>query len=395
MRPQLRPLGICALHDLGYFGADRIVVELGLLRCHPRCFVCAPSWICCKSPALASSWFGTQLAAGKNGRRAPPIYRGLLRDLRDLVKPPSLFHYRLPLVAPVRCGDRCLSFREGLLLRQEVDGQDIWAEAAPLPGFSVESLAEVIHAAQQQAWDAYPSLQFAVASLDGEPLAGKLPVSALLLGESKSEERPIERVGTLPHSTIKLKVGRCAALEQDISRVLAVHRGLRHEQRLRLDANRGWTLDQAIRFARAIADAPIDYWEEPTACPQDFERLFAATGIPYALDETLRETSDLSLFPHVAALIIKPTLMGSCASLIDLASHGIPLVFSSAFESGIGLGHVARLAELYAPQTPVGLDTYRWLAADVRVPRWDMDQGEIDLSVPWHIDPSFLEELSA
>ena len=55
------------------------------------------------------------------------------------------------------------------------------------------------------------------------------------------------------------------------------------------------------------------------------------------MDETLRETIDLTPFPHAAALIIKPTLMGTRGPLEEWAYIPVPLVFSAAFESGIGL----------------------------------------------------------
>ena len=61
----------------------------------------------------------------------------------------------------------------------------------------------------------------------------------------------------------------------------------------------------------AVVGAAIDFLEEPTGNPADFERLYANTGLPYALDETLRETIDLTPFPHAAGIVIKPTLMGS------------------------------------------------------------------------------------
>ena len=307
----------------------------------------------------------------------------------------QLFRYRLPLIAPLRCGNQQLMVREGLLLRRRADGQVTWGDAAPLPGFSCESLGQVIDAARRRAWDAYPSLQFAHASLDGGPTSGQLTVSALLLGELTDHDRPIEQLGARPHTTIKLKVARAGVpLEEDIRRVLEVQRVLRPEQRLRLDANRGWSYDQALRFACVVVGEAIDFLEEPTGNPAEFERLYASTGLPYALDETLRETIDLTPFPHAAALIIKPTLMGSFDRLSSWAARSVPLVFSAAFESGIGLWNIARLAVRYSPQIAIGLDTYRWLAADVRKPRLAMEHGELDLSADWQIDTSYLEELS-
>ncbi|MCV6005021.1 hypothetical protein OFO99_36850, partial [Escherichia coli] len=53
-----------------------------------------------------------------------------------------VYRYALPLVAPVRVGAGVLRRREGLLVRLEAGGASGWGEAAPLPGFSRETLGE-------------------------------------------------------------------------------------------------------------------------------------------------------------------------------------------------------------------------------------------------------------
>jgi O-succinylbenzoate synthase len=305
----------------------------------------------------------------------------------------QLFRYRLPLVAPLRSGERRLTVREGLLLRQPRQDVDTWGEAAPLPGFSAESLSQVIQAASKQQWDRYPCLQFAYASLSSPAAHGRLPLSALLMDGSDQLQQQIERASRLPHAAIKLKVARAAMLDEDIARVRTLRRCMRPDQRLRLDANRGWSYDQALTFARAVADCPLEYVEEPCDSPADFERLHAASGLPYALDETLREPVDLADFPHAAALIIKPTLMGSPQAWHSLHRRGIPLVFSATFESGVGLTNVARLAAMYSPDVPVGLDTYRWLASDVLTPRLLLDGGEFALDAAWQVEVNCLEAI--
>jgi O-succinylbenzoate synthase len=305
----------------------------------------------------------------------------------------QLYRYRLPLVAPVRSGDRQLTCREGLLIRQTEGNRESWAEAAPLPGYSVETLSEVIKAARQRQWNAYPSLQFASASLSFGPAHGNLVVNALLMGEMAKLRSELERASQLPHSTVKLKVARGAPLEEEIDIVQTLRRSLRPDQRLRLDANRGWSYDQALEFCRAIGDCDVEYLEEPTQDPSDFERLAQVTSVPYALDETLREPISLGDFPNAAALIIKPTLLGGPEQLETLFTSAIPCVVSAAFESGIGILNIARLASHYPNSLAAGLDTYRWLADDVLHPRLSLERGLFDLTAAWKIDFSRLEEL--
>jgi len=55
----------------------------------------------------------------------------------------SLYRYRLPFIRPFSSAGRSWSVRTGLLIRFTAPDTDITAEAAPLPGFSKESIREV------------------------------------------------------------------------------------------------------------------------------------------------------------------------------------------------------------------------------------------------------------
>ena len=69
------------------------------------------------------------------------------------------------------------------------------------------------------------------------------------------------------------------------------------------------------------------------------------------------------------ALGLKPTLLGALANSEALVARarGLKLKFtvSSGFESGAGLGQLARRAGEWAPDQAPGLDTRRWLARDL------------------------------
>ena len=135
----------------------------------------------------------------------------------------------------------------------------------------------------------------------------------------------------------------------------------------------------------------IDYVEEPTDNPLEFAAFMDRTGVSYALDETLSDTRRVEGFRNAAALIIKPTLLGGKQELDELAQHEIPMVFSSCFESGVGVLNVARMAAHYSPHVASGLDTYRWIARDVLADRLTMSEGRLSLQQQLRIDPSGLE----
>ncbi len=303
--------------------------------------------------------------------------------------------YRLPLTAPIVLAGRTHAHRDGVLLRVErADGAVGWGDAAPLPGFSRETLAEA-HAALVEAFGPGgewlegpvlpPSARFAVDTAFDD-LAGALrsadapdvlPLAGLILGgDAVAQAVALAAAG---YRAVKLKVGRAAA---DALTVRAVRDALPAGVALRLDANRAWTPDEARRFADATAGVPVAFIEEPLADPDGLEAFARETGMPVAIDESLtnliRPASGLptgAVPPWVAAVVLKPTVIGSLAArtfAAEARSLGIAAVFSGAFESGVGMRGVAALA-LATGAEPAGLDPYRRLAIDVLAPRLPLD----------------------
>ena len=87
---------------------------------------------------------------------------------------------------------------------------------------------------------------------------------------------------------IKMKVGR-PALREDIERVRAMRSHLGADFPLMVDANMRWTVDEAIRAARALAAFAPVWLEEPTI-PDDVPghaRIVREGGLPVAAGENL------------------------------------------------------------------------------------------------------------
>jgi L-alanine-DL-glutamate epimerase-like enolase superfamily enzyme len=86
---------------------------------------------------------------------------------------------------------------------------------------------------------------------------------------------------------IKMKVGR-ASLREDVERVRAMRAHL-GELPLMVDANMRWSVDDAIRAARALRDFDLVWLEEPTI-PDDVPghvRIVRDGGVPIAAGENL------------------------------------------------------------------------------------------------------------
>lgn len=314
-----------------------------------------------------------------------------------------IFRYTLPLRGPLTLRGHTITERTGLLLCLEDEtGAQGWGEAAPLPGFSREILLDARADLQLSAetWlegappaaSACPSVAFALQTASANLRPNEfydetIHINALLSG---TESEMLTRAGGLHDQgfrAAKLKVGRTSP-DADAAFVRAVREVLHPGIRLRLDANRSWTLAQALRFAERIADCAIKYIEEPVDDPEHLIEWRENTAIPYALDETLQEAGSKMgrereslrpLFEHAAAWIWKPTLVSE-ETLDSLRAQGAsrPIILSAAHESGVGIAALARLAARHSDAgTPVGLDTYRGLAADVLVAPLPMGGAEV------------------
>lgn len=355
----------------------------------------------------------------------------------------DLYRYTLPLAAPLTLKGAPLHERTGVLIRVvDEAGHYGWGEAAPLPGFSRERLEmvesqlrdvqrewtaqmaddpidparAVAQMLDQKEWAA--SVRFGVELAVGDVIArgtgGSLPrvwcsdassivsLNGLLLG---GKEDIIDRAGKLRaagYRAVKLKVGRQPVAE-DVVLVREVSAVLGASVALRLDANRRWTMDEAIAFSKGIADIPVAYIEEPLYDASQLSALASRTQWPIALDESLvgMPVAQLKEHTYAAAVVLKPTVLGGIAHTLAMAqmaqSLGMASVLSAAFETGVGLRGLTALAACMG-DTPVGLDTYHWLADDVFEPRllWSGPQIDVGalLKTPRHISERYLEILT-
>jgi L-alanine-DL-glutamate epimerase-like enolase superfamily enzyme len=88
---------------------------------------------------------------------------------------------------------------------------------------------------------------------------------------------------------IKMKVGR-QKLAEDVERVAAMRKSLGDGFPLMVDANMKWTVDEAVRAARALAPFDPGWLEEPTI-PDDIvghARIASEGGLPIATGENMR-----------------------------------------------------------------------------------------------------------
>ncbi|MDG4952031.1 o-succinylbenzoate synthase [Actinobacillus equuli] len=315
----------------------------------------------------------------------------------------QLYRYQIPVETGVILRHRRLKQREGLVVKLTEDNQVGWGEIAPLPEFSQEDLSLAQQqteqwlakwlAGQQDDLDSYvPSVAFglscALAELNGE-LAEQGNYRAAVLCYGDPDELYTELNALEGDKIGKMKVGLYEANRDGLIANMLLE--ALPDLQLRLDANRGWTLEKAVKFAEKIANenkSRIQFIEEPCKTPE-LSRLFAqASGIAIAWDEAVREPNFVvKNEPNVTAIVIKPTLVGSlqkCIRLIEQAhQQGLIAVISSSIESSLGLTQLARFAQQYTPQTTPGLDTLDLMQYQLLRPWKDSNLPIAELDSPF------------
>lgn len=296
----------------------------------------------------------------------------------------TLYRYSVPMEAGVVLRNQRLKTRDGLIVRLQEGERLGWGEIAPLPEFSVETLAEAESAAleQLQSWvagqafsDALPpSVAFGLSCAQAElnqhlPQAADYRKAPLCNGDP---DELFEMLQAMPGEKVaKIKVGLYEAVRDGM--IVNVLLEALPDLKLRLDANRSWTRAKADGFARYVAPSlrsRIAFLEEPCKTREESREFARETGISIAWDESVREADfRVEAEPGVSAIVIKPTLVGSlarCQQLVkDTHQAGLTAVISSSIESSLGLTQLARLAQWLTPDTIPGLDTLDLMQAQV------------------------------
>ncbi|MGL4250652.1 MAG: o-succinylbenzoate synthase [Aeromonas sp.] len=300
----------------------------------------------------------------------------------------ALYRYQLPFTQPLTFHGKVEVAREGLLVR--INGG--WGEIAPLPGFSQESLqqaeAEALAtlaalAAGETPTPVLPSVQFGLDCArrtwpeQSNPLPEPYP---LIQGSPQELLRNWKAWLHNPPGKAKLKVARYPMRDE-----LALIRLLCDRfpsLKLVLDANQGWTREEAWTFCGHLDPNRIEYLEDPCADFADIAFVANRTGMPVALDELLAQGKPWQPIPQLKALVLKPTLLGSLANMEGLVNRArelrLKVIISSCFESDLGLNQLFKLAGEWAPEQAPGLDTHRWMAGTLLGEDGKPDLGRLE-----------------
>ena len=203
-------------------------------------------------------------------------------------------------------------------------------------------------------------------------LRGKLlgiPVARLLGGVKQHSLAAFQAISLAAPEAMALEVTSLAALGfrhwqlklgddplTDARRVRAVTEALPGDSAfLTSDANRGWTVGQALRFVQAVAGTDT-YLEQPCPTLAELARIRERCTLPLMVDEAVREPADLlaALTLRCAdAINIKPTRVGGltkAARIRDLAqAAGLMILVDEPQGADLATAAMAQLAATVSP----------------------------------------------
>lgn len=299
--------------------------------------------------------------------------------------------------------------RGALLMLVDGDGRRGLGEASPLPGYSRETLDEVL-----------ASLTDVAHHLDAEALADPLralaapwvcalPGSARFAVETALCDLVARRRGVRLHTlltgrrgapvpvnayvggaldaglvdasrealargitTLKVKLsGADAVFEREVEALDALRRALPGAWRLRLDLNGGWTVAEATpeRFV-ALSQCRPAFIEQPVA--PGALRALGWRPVPWAIDESLHDEEDLAFALSkreaggCVAAVVKPAVHGLLGALsLARRAHaaGLGVVVTHLFDGPVALAAACELALSLPAPWASGLDLHAGLDA--------------------------------
>jgi L-alanine-DL-glutamate epimerase-like enolase superfamily enzyme len=251
--------------------------------------------------------------------------------------------------------------------KSQVEPAELWRQLAP--HFEHDSFAQC--ALDQAAWDLWGKQQGAplhklwgLNTSSAPPSSFTIGIAPLDIMVAKLREAP-------GWPSYKIKLG--CANDIEVIRELRRHTSVP----FRVDANCGWTLDEAIENSRALADLGVEFIEQPL--PADdwsgAHRLFVESALPIIADESCRHEADVErghgAFHGINIKLVKCGGLTPARRMVNRARQlGLHTMLGCMTESTVGISAVAQLLPLvdYADVDGAAL-LAKDIASGVRVDR--------------------------
>ena len=330
----------------------------------------------------------------------------------------------LPMKKPVKMAGETIARADNVLVRVESDTGIVgWGEAASAPTMTGETVASMLaavrhlapglleHAAGDfvgiaAAMDALmygnsgakAAIEMAlhdlvgratgrpVHALLGDKKRGRVPLLAVIGGgDAGADVREALEQKAAGYVIFKVKVG-IATPEADAMRTCMVCEALGAGCLVSADANQGFTVDEALRYARAVAGSGLGFIEQPIAAHDlaGMAQVAASSSVPLGADEGIHSRADIERHHAVKAaqgVSLKAIKLGGLRALLGAAQRCAELGMRINISCKTGESSLASAAALHVaavvPELAWGLTvTHSGLAEDVASVPLGIEHGQ-------------------
>ena len=286
----------------------------------------------------------------------------------------TLLRLSIPFKTPFVSAEAVVSSRELVVLRLEGrDGTVGWGEAAPFEPYDGVPLERAIAALSGGGGRRPPQARAAeeIARLDlearqedrplAEPVKDALAVNMTLPGGPPEEVAARAREGARAgYACFKVKVG----LPEDGERVAAVREAIGPWPALRVDANRAWSVEQAVASIRGIEQHDLEFVEQPCRTLEELRQVRGRVSTPLAADESVSSARGIRRAVEIEACdLVNVKLAGAggfrpAREMLRLArSNGLGAFLSSTLDGPWGIAAALQLAASEGLTLACGLAT--------------------------------------
>ena len=179
----------------------------------------------------------------------------------------------------------------------------------------------------------------------------KLPLTSFTIGMDEPEVMA-EQAKASGYPILKIKLGS----EKDEARLAAIRKAT--NSNLRVDANAGWSREQALHIIPRLVDYDLEFIEQPLAV-EDVDGYFwlkeklraQKVNIPIFADETAKDSHDVTKLAGAIDGVVVKTMKSAgireALRMIHTArAHDMQIMLSCMVESSVGVTAAAHLASL-------------------------------------------------
>lgn len=168
-----------------------------------------------------------------------------------------------------------------------------------------------------------------------------------------ARERTRDWLNLTQAKSLKIKLGNPAGIEADQAMIQAIREEAPAEVVLRVDANGGWSLDDALFMCEWLQKLGVEYVEQPLARGQEehLPILYKASPLPIFVDESCFDSQDVRrLSDRVHGINIKLMKCGGLTEAIRMVmlarSLGLQVMYGCYSDSVLAISAAAQIAPL-------------------------------------------------